>query len=56
MEPGKKIAQSAKFIQSKTEIVPKVGIILGSGLGNLAKLIDSDVEIHYSKIPNFRNI
>lgn len=43
----------ADFIKSKTSIIPKIGIILGSGLGSLANSIEESVEIEYSEIPNF---
>jgi len=41
------------YIRSKTETVPKVGIVLGTGLGGLAREIDSDAVIPYSEIPGF---
>lgn len=48
-----KIAQSSKFINSKSNIKPKIGLILGSGLGDLANDIEDPVTIKYSEIPNF---
>jgi len=48
-----KILESIKFIKSKTNYEPKVGIILGSGLGSLANEITDYVEIDYKDIPNF---
>ena len=39
-----KILESIKFIKSKTNYEPKVGIILGSGLGSLANEITDYVE------------
>src|SRR5690606_320077 len=41
------------FIQSKVNNKPVVGIILGSGLGNLADIIENPIAIPYSEIPNF---
>ena len=41
------------FIRSKTEIVPKLGIILGSGLGEFAAAVEDAVTIPYSEIPHF---
>lgn len=47
-----KIQETASFLQSRVKIMPKIGIILGSGLGNLADLIDVEVEMKYADIPN----
>jgi len=46
----------ATFIQGKTEIQPEIGIICGSGLGQLAENLDWDkpkVVISYGDIPKF---
>ncbi len=48
-----RIQETASYIQSKIKGQPVAGIILGSGLGYLAGLIDKEVEIPYSEIPNF---
>jgi len=45
--------ESVAFIQSKTNVKPSVGIILGTGLGGLVKEIDVIDEISYSDIPYF---
>lgn len=47
------IREAADFIRSKTKILPKVGLILGSGLGVLADHIEEAVSISYSDIPYF---
>lgn len=47
------ILQATKFIQSKTDLVPVAGIIMGSGLGGLADKIDVKLAIDYSEIPHF---
>ncbi len=48
------ILNSARdYIRSKTDNVPKAGVVLGTGLGGLAKEIESDAVIPYSKIPGF---
>ena len=41
------------FIKSKTNFSPKTGIILGSGLGDVANDIDIVCSIPYSEIPGF---
>lgn len=49
-----KILETVSFINSKTEsFKPEVGIILGSGLGGLAKDIEIQYSISYKDIPNF---
>ena len=48
-----KIQESAKFIESKSEVKPSIGLILGSGLGVLADEIQNPVKIKYNEIPNF---
>ncbi len=50
---SKKIEETVKFIQSRTKEAPHVGIILGTGLGQLADEIDIDANIPYKDIPNF---
>ena len=48
-----KYQQAADYIKSKISAQPRVGIILGSGLGNLADEIANPTVIPYSEIPNF---
>ncbi|MFW6224173.1 MAG: purine-nucleoside phosphorylase [Bacteroidota bacterium] len=48
-----KIKQTVEFIKSKTSILPKTGIVLGTGLGNLVEKIETEAEIDYREIPNF---
>ncbi len=47
------IRESAKYIRKQVNIRPAFGIVLGSGLGGLAKMIKSGVRIPYEDIPNF---
>jgi purine-nucleoside phosphorylase len=47
------IKSTANFIKSKTNINPKVGIVLGTGLGGLVKEIEIHNELKYEDIPNF---
>lgn len=47
------IAQALEFIRTKTSVKPKVGIILGTGLGELVKEIKKEVVIDYASIPHF---
>jgi purine-nucleoside phosphorylase len=47
------IKHTTDYIKSKTSFEPEIGIILGTGLGNLVTKIEVDTEIMYSTIPNF---
>ena len=47
------IAETVSWIRSACDAKPRVGIVLGSGLGNLAREIAVDTEIAYSDIPHF---
>ncbi|WP_172371927.1 purine-nucleoside phosphorylase [Sporosarcina jiandibaonis] len=47
------ITEARDFVLSKINVVPKVGIILGSGLGSLADEIENAVSIPYEDIPYF---
>ena len=47
------IKQTAKFIQGKTSFNPEIGIILGTGLGNLVEEIEIKHSLPYESIPNF---
>ncbi|KAL0966509.1 hypothetical protein UPYG_G00296140 [Umbra pygmaea] len=44
---------TAKWLLSKTEIRPLVGIVCGSGLGSLADILEDQIAFQYSEIPNF---
>jgi purine-nucleoside phosphorylase len=48
-----KIKETAAYIQSKTQVKPTVGIILGTGLGGLVKEIKIIDVLPYAEIPNF---
>lgn len=48
-----KIQEAKNFIEARLQLKPRVGLILGSGLGVLADDIENSVVIPYSEIPNF---
>lgn len=52
-EMGRKIKRAASVIRTFCKKRPTAGIILGTGLGNLAKTIKHKVVIPYSEIPGF---
>lgn len=45
--------EAASAVRDRLGVEPQVGIILGTGLGNLARRIENPVEVHYSDIPHF---
>ena len=50
---NEKVFEAVSYIRTKVEINADIGIILGSGLGNLAYSISDAVEIPYEEIPYF---
>lgn len=48
-----KIIESVEFIKSKVNRNPEVGVILGSGLGDLVNVVEDMEYINYADIPNF---
>ncbi|GAA4468837.1 purine-nucleoside phosphorylase [Nemorincola caseinilytica] len=48
-----RIQQTAEFIKARITNEPRVGIILGSGLGDLTEIIEKEHTIEYSEIPHF---
>ncbi|MFZ5802977.1 MAG: purine-nucleoside phosphorylase [Candidatus Omnitrophota bacterium] len=47
------VRAAVAFIRRKVSNNPGIGIILGTGLGNLARRIEKPVEVPYKKIPYF---
>jgi len=52
-ELRQQIHDAIEYLRTKTDATPKIGIILGTGLGGLVKEIKKDVVIDYSNIPHF---
>ena len=48
------IEEAVAFIRGKSSVQPEVGVILGSGLGNVVDAVDVDVAIPYGDIPGAR--
>ncbi len=48
-----RLSETIDFIKKKTDISPKIGIILGTGLGVLSDYVDSQVSLDYRQIPHF---
>lgn len=53
LEARAKIAETAKFLRERTLIQPKVAMILGSGLGELAKELEGAEVVPYAEVPHF---
>jgi len=52
-ELKKRIDEAVSYIRTQSQVTPEIGVILGTGLGQLATHLKADVTIPYSKIPNF---
>lgn len=48
-----KIKEAVEFIKSKVNYSPEIGVILGSGLGDMAEEVENKIIIKYNDIPNF---
>lgn len=49
----RRIDETVALIRSRTRIKPRVGIILGSGLGEIARHVAIDAAIPYAELPHF---
>jgi purine-nucleoside phosphorylase len=55
-KPGQEFVRAqaaAKFILAKTKLRPRIGLVLGSGLGSFANEIPDALRIDYKNIPHF---
>ncbi|MGI6085327.1 MAG: purine-nucleoside phosphorylase [Acetivibrionales bacterium] len=48
-----RLDKTAHYLKNKIGFVPELAIVLGSGLGKLADLIEGRIEIPYEEIPDF---
>lgn len=53
LDQRQKVKEAVEFIRSRSTTQPKVGVILGSGLGSLADAVTDAVRLPYGEIPNF---
>jgi len=53
MNMMKKIEEAAAFIRQHGIDNPEIGIILGTGLGNLVNKVDVEISLDYKDIPHF---
>ncbi len=47
------VQEAVNYIRTQTNFQPRIGIILGTGLGELVDTIDMEIEIPYQNIPHF---
>lgn len=47
------IKSTITYLKKKIKTTPEYALILGSGLGNLSKIADIEIEIPYNEIPDF---
>ncbi len=47
------IKASSEYLKNKGVVAPEIGIILGTGLGNLATKIEVELTVPYEEIPHF---
>ncbi len=48
-----KLNETAEFLKTKLPFIPEIAVILGTGLGDFAELLEDAVTISYSDIPHF---
>lgn len=48
-----KIVETTVYLQNKGVINPQIGVVLGTGLGQLLNEVKIDLSINYNTIPNF---
>lgn len=48
-----RVQAAAQAVRQRTDLVPQVGLILGSGLGGFAETLEHKVAIDYGDIPHF---
>ena len=54
MELYDRIAEAAGFVKTKDPRVPRVGVVLGSGLGIFADSVEEPIVVPYADIPHFK--
>lgn len=50
------IRESVNYIESRSELTPEVGVVLGSGLGEFADTLEDKTIIPYGEIPHFKKV
>jgi len=53
MSERERLLKTVSYLKNKVKIKPEIGIVLGSGLGELANLVEDPLIIPYKDIPEF---
>lgn len=48
-----RIGEAADYLRTRTHLVPEIGVILGTGLGDFADALDLECAVPYGDIPHF---
>ncbi len=48
-----RLAEAVRLIESRSPLRPKIGLVLGSGLGSFARSLEGGVAIPFAEIPHF---
>lgn len=52
-EHSAKLAEARRYLVDRVNVLPEMGIILGSGLGGFVQIMEDKISIPYSEIPHF---
>ena len=52
-EERTRIEAAATHVRGRSKVRPEVGVILGTGLGDFAGMLETDAVVHYREIPHF---
>ncbi len=56
MDQWQRIMEAVDFIKKNCQTVPRVGVVLGSGLGEFAEQVEAKTAIPYADIPHFKKV
>ena len=49
----KKLQNALQYVRSRTDFIPDIALVLGSGLGEFADLVEIEAVVPYGEIPDF---
>jgi purine-nucleoside phosphorylase len=52
-EYAKRIEEAAAAVRARTKLVPRAGVVLGSGLGDFADALELETVVPFAEIPHF---
>ncbi|HUU06718.1 MAG TPA: purine-nucleoside phosphorylase [Patescibacteria group bacterium] len=56
MDQWQRIMEAVDFIRENSPLVPRVGVVLGSGLGEFAAQVEEKTVSEYADIPHFKKV